>query len=489
MDCRKKLFTRFGLWIFFVLVFGVSTQQAVAFQAYTHNALTDKVDELFKQWDRNDAPGAALGIFKDGRIIYARGYGIANLEYSLPWSLQTPSRTGSISKQFIAMCIAILAEQGKISLDDDIRKYIPDWPDYGELIKIKHLLYHTSGIRDYTDLVELIGKPKGSGYVYTPNELVKMLSRQKELNFKPGEMYSYTNSGYFLLSEIINRVSGLKASAFAKKHIFDPLGMTNTHFYDDPNMIVKNRAYGYSPEKDGGYRLDILRLKVIGDLGVFATAEDFLKWDQNFYENKLGKGTQNLIDIMLTRGKLNSGEVLPYASGLRISRYGGLKTISHGGSAVGYRAHYIQFPDQRFSVVILSNLSTFNPGRIARKIADLYLADQFTESPAPRRRERSPKNRPEPISLPISKLQDCVGKYYSDELKITYTLTVENKNLILTLRETSYSLTAYSIDSFGWRSGELELELEFTRNKENKITGFVLREDIIKNMKFKKTRK
>ncbi len=282
MNCIKKIFTRFVLWISFVLVFGASTQKAIAYQAFTHNTLTGKVDEMFKEWDRENSPGAALGIFKNGRIIYARGYGTANLEYSLPWTPQTVSRTGSISKQFIALCIAILAEQGKLSLDENIRKYIPDWPEYNGPITLKHLLHHTSGVREYLTLVSLIGKPEGSGYVYTPNELVKMLSRQKELNFKPGEMFSYSNSGYFLLSEIINRVSGMKTSAFAKKYIFDLLGMNSTHFHDDPNMIVKNRAYGYSPKKDGGYRLDILRLKVIGDLGVFTTIEDFLKWDQNF---------------------------------------------------------------------------------------------------------------------------------------------------------------------------------------------------------------
>jgi CubicO group peptidase (beta-lactamase class C family) len=282
MNRGIKISGTLTLWISFFMVFGFSIQHAGAFQAYTHTDLTDKVDALFEQWDRKDSPGAALGIFKDGRIIYARGYGIANLEYSLPWTPQTPSRTGSISKQFIAMCIAILIEQGKLSIEDNIQKLLPGWPDYGEPIKIKHLLYHTSGIREYLTLVELLGKPEGSGYVYTPRELVDILSSQKELNFMPGEMYSYSNSGYFLLSEIISRLSEMKTSAFAKKHIFDPLGMTNTHFHDNPNMIVKNRAYGYAQEKSGRYRLNILRLEVIGDLGVFTTVEDFLKWDKNF---------------------------------------------------------------------------------------------------------------------------------------------------------------------------------------------------------------
>ena len=482
MNDRKKIISGFALWAFFVLGHGASTQNAVAFQAYTHSALTDKVDELFEQWDRTDSPGAALGIFKDGRIIYARGYGIANLEYALAWSPQNPSRIGSISKQFIAMCIAILAEEGKLSLDDDIRKYIPDWPEYDGPITLKHLLHHTSGVREYLTLVELMGKPEGSGYVYTPNELVRTLSRQKELNFKPGEMYSYSNSGYFLLSEIVSRVSGMKTSGFATKYIFAPLGMNNTHFHDDPNLIVKNRAYGYSPKEGGGFRLDILRLKVIGDLGVVTTIEDFLKWDQNFYDNKLGKGTQDLINMMLTQGKLNNGEVLPYALGLNISRYGGLRTMSHGGSAVGYQAQYMQFPDQRFSIVILSNLSDFSTGQLARKIADLYLADQFLEPPTPRQRQRPESERPEPITLSSSQLQEYAGNYYSDELDITYTLDVENSNLVLKLRETSSTLTPYSTESFGWR----RRDLNFERDREEKITGFVLQAGRVRNLRFQK---
>ncbi|MBN1224976.1 MAG: serine hydrolase [Candidatus Aminicenantes bacterium] len=488
MNKGIKLPIRLALWISFFVLIGFSTQQAGVHQAYTHTNLTDKVDAMFEQWNREDSPGAAFGIFKDGRIIYARGYGIANLEYSLPWTPQTVSRTGSISKQFIAMCIAILIEQGKLSIEDNIQKFLPQWPDYGDPVKIKHLLYHTSGIREYLTLVELLGKPEGSGYVYTPRELVDILSSQKKLNFKSGEMYSYSNSGYFLLSEIISRLSGMKTSAFTKKYIFDPLGMKNTHFHDNPNMIVKNRAYGYAQEKNGGYRLNILRLEVIGDLGLFTTVEDFLKWDQNFYKNKLGEGTQDLIKTMLTMGKLNNGEEISYAFGLRTENYRGLRTISHGGSAVGYQAFYLQFPDQRFSIVILSNLNTFSPGLIARNIADLYLADQFSEPPDSRQRKHSSKQKPKPISLSSSQLKEYAGKYYSDELKISYTLTVENKNLILTLREIPYNLTAYSHDNFVWQSIESEFELKFIRNKENNVTGFELQEDIVKNIIFEKIR-
>jgi hypothetical protein len=189
--------------------------------------------------------------------------------------------------------------------------------------------------------------------------------------------------------------------------------------------------------------------------------------------------------MMQTRGKLNNGEVIPYAFGLNISHYGGLKTVSHGGSAVGYQAQYMQFPEQRFSVVILSNLSNFRTGRIARKIADLYLVDQFTESPTPRESQRSRGERPKPVKLSSSQLQTYAGNYYSDELDITYTLDVENNNLVLKLRETSSILTAYSTDNFGWG----RRRLEFKRDRRKRITGFILQAGRVKNLMFQKIKK
>lgn len=363
-------------------------------QAYPQTDLTARVDGLFAQWDTEDSPGAAVGIFKDGRIIYARGYGVANLDYGIPLVPQSVLRIGSISKQFVAVCIAILAEQGKLSFDDDIRTYLPEMPDYGEPITIRHLLHHTSGIREYLTLVALIGKPEGSGFGYTRRELVDLLARQQELNFSPGDRFSYTNSGYFLLAEIITLVTGTKASAFAQENVFDPLGMTSTRFYDDRDAIIRNLSMGYSPKPDGAYRLDILRSEVIGDLGVITTVEDFLRWDSNFYDNQLGAGTQALIETLFERGRTDDGEELSYALGLEFGSYRGLRTMGHGGSAVGYVAEFVQFPDHRFSVVILSNLSSFRPGLMARQIADLYLADQFTETPV-----ASDEARPRPHQI------------------------------------------------------------------------------------------
>ena len=453
---RTSILTGFVLAAAFIL------SDSASGQAYQRSELTAQVDELFGEWDTEDSPGAALGVYKEGRIIYARGYGTANLEYGIPMTSQTVLRIGSISKQFVAMCIAILVELGKLSFDDDIRAYLPEMSDYGQLI----------------------GKPEGSGFGYTTREVLELLARQEDLNFDPGERFSYTNSGYFLLMEIVTRVSGMKASVFAQENIFDPLGMKNTRFYDDPDAIIRNLGFGYSPKQDEGYRLDILRSEVVGDLGIITTVEDFLRWDNNFYDNKLGAGTQELIQTMFTRGRTDDGEELSYAFGLKFGSYRGLLTMGHSGGAVGYVSEFLQFPDHRFSVVILSNLSSFHPGLLARQIADLYLADQFTETPVPsdEARRRLRPSRPEAVTLPIEELEAFAGDFYSDELDFFYSFQVREGSLQLELGGNRIDLVPYSGNRFGWG----RRELKFLRNASGAVSGFTLDAGDIRNLKFRK---
>ena len=466
----------------FALLAWLLLADSTSAQAYPRTELTTHVDELFAEWDGEISPGAVVGIFMDGRIIYSKGYGVANLDYDIPITPQSVLRIGSISKQFIAMCIAILTEQGKLSFDDDIRTYLPEMPDYGNQITIRHLLHHTSGIREYLALVNLIGRPEGSVFGYTTRELVELLSRQQKLNFEPGSQFSYTNSGYFLLAEIVTRVSGMKASTFAQENIFEPLGMTQTRFYDDPNAIIRNQAFGYSPKRDGGYRLDILRSDVIGDLGVITTVEDFLHWDNNFYENKLGAGTKNLITVMSTRGRTSSGENLSYALGLEFDSYRGLKTMGHGGSAVGYVAEFLQFPEQRFSVVILSNLSSFRPGRIARQVADLYLADQFNETQDSDERDRTRPDAPDPVGRLTPELEAFTGDFYSEELDFAYSFMVEANSLQLEIRGSRIKLLPLSEDQFGWG----RRELNFFRDESGIVSGFTLDAGDVQDLNFQK---
>jgi len=365
---------------------------------------TEEVDRLFADWNRPDSPGCALGVIREGRFVYKRGYGMANLEYGIPITSRSVFRIGSTSKQFTAMAVLLLEEEGKLSVDDDIRKYLPEIPDYGAPVTIRHLIHHTSGIRDYLTLVDLAGARDPDYYV--DGEVVELLARQKELNFLPGEEYLYSNSGYFLLSQIVRRVAGMPLSAYAEKNIFQPLGMKNTHFHDDHTMVVRNRAVGYSPKKGGGFRVHTTTLDMIGDGGVFTCVDDLLLWERNFARNKLGRGRPELIEKMHAVGRLNNGQELDYAFGLVVSEYKGLKMVSHGGSFVGYRAEMVRFPEERFSVIVLANLSNINPSRLARKVADIYLADRIRE------KDEAPARRPRFIDLSEGELRRKTGAYY-----------------------------------------------------------------------------
>ncbi|MBA3693269.1 MAG: serine hydrolase, partial [Acidobacteria bacterium] len=245
----------------------VAQEQKIELNSALVEPLKVKVDALFAQWDKPDSPGCALGVIKDGNFIYKRGYGMANLDYNIPISPNTSFYIASTSKQFTAASIALLAREGKISLDDDIRKYLPEIPQYQSPITIRHLVYHTSGIRDYLDLTGLAGRHTED--VNTDDDFIKFIARQKNLNFKPGERYLYSNSGYFLLSQIVKRASGKSLRAFTDENVFKPLGMVNTRFHDDRSEIIKNRATGYFPRKGGGFSVLITNFDGVGDGGLF----------------------------------------------------------------------------------------------------------------------------------------------------------------------------------------------------------------------------
>ena len=437
-----------------IVVFLCSTAKADTF--------TDQVDRLFKTWDKPDSPGCALGVIKDGQFIYKHGYGMANLEYYIPLTSRSVFRIGSTSKQFTAMCIALLEEQGKISVDDSIRKYFPEMPEYANDIKIRHLLHHTSGIRDYLTLWRIAGE-RNDDFFIDP-EVVALIARQKELNFSPGDEFLYSNSGYFLLSEIVKRVTGKSMGVFAEEYIFKPLGMKNTHFHDDHALIVKNRASGYSPLRGGGFRISMTTLGMIGDGGVFTCVDDLLLWDQNFYNNKLGKGGQELIDRVLTPGKLNNGEELDYAFGLRIGDYKGLKMISHGGAFVGFRADMIRFPGQKFSVICLANLNRINPSQLARKVADVYLADQSKEGMT----EKEPPSKPRFIKLSEAELKEKTGAFRNPKTGTIWKISVQKGTLQVYTFSYRFSISPVSKRKFLSVDAPMELEIEFDKKTKKK---------------------
>lgn len=335
--------------------------------------LTKKVDDLFAVWDKGDTPGCALAVMDGGRVVYSRGYGMAHLEHGVRITPETVFNVASVSKQFTAASIALLARQGRLSLDDGVRKHVPELPAYAEPITVRHLVHHTSGLRDYTELVELSDDRIEN--VHTDDDILRILGRQKGLNFKPGERFLYSNSGYVLLGVVVERVTGKSLRAFEEEFIFRPLGMSRSVLHDDRTMVVKDRAAGYVPAEGGGYKARASLWDRVGDGGMLTTVGDLALWDQNFYEPKVGDA--ELTTLLTTPGRLAGGGRVPYAFGLEPTRYRGLPVVMHGGGIRGFRAQMYRFPEQKFSVVCLCNNGGISPTSIVEKVADIYLADRF----------------------------------------------------------------------------------------------------------------
>jgi len=327
-----------------------------------------RIDKLFATWDKADTPGLSLAVVRDGQVVYSRGYGMAHLEYGVGNTPSTIFHAASVSKQFTAFAIQLLVQDGKLSLDDEVRKYLPELKVEGPPITIRHLLHHTSGLRDQWSLLMLAGLRLDD--VITEGDILGLLWQQKQLNFAPGEEELYSNSGYTLLGLIVKRVSGQSLDTFAQARIFGPLGMKNTHFHERYGTLVKNRAYSYQRTREG-YRYVALSYSNVGATSLFTTVEDLARWDRNFDDAKVGGPPVQA--AMRVRGRLNSGREIGYASGLAMGSYRSLPIVEHGGSDAGYRAHLLRFPAQRLSVLMLGNASDLDTGTLARRVADIYL--------------------------------------------------------------------------------------------------------------------
>ena len=429
--------------------------------------LTKKVDQLFATWDKPESPGAAIAIIKDGAVVYKRGYGSANLEYNVPVTPQTVFHVASVSKQFTAFAIALLASQGKLSLDDDIHKYLPDVPDFGKKITIRHLVHHTSGLRDQWTLLGMAGWRLDD--VITKEHIMKMVRHQRELNFDPGAEHLYSNTGYTLLAVIVERVSGQPFRQYTEANIFKPLGMTNTHFHDDHEEIVKNRAYSYFPAgAAGAFKAAPLNYANVGATSLFTTAEDLARWVINFEDKKIGG--PDVIKQMQQQGVLNSGKRLDYAFGLGIGPYRGLNTVAHGGGDAAYRSFVFWFPDQRFGVVVLSNLGTFNTQQTAQKIADLYLADKFAaELPKPATVERTA------VKVDPRILEAYAGRYLLDGRTVVIMSKEGDKIMGQPGGSPKAELIPQSETTFFVR--EANSEVIFERDEKGSVVGFTMRRD------------
>jgi CubicO group peptidase (beta-lactamase class C family) len=417
--------------------------------------LASRVATVMAAYDRPDSPGCTVGVIKDGAFVHLRGYGMANLEHGVPLGPDTVFDIGSTSKQFSAAAIVLLAQDGRLSLDDDIRKHLPEMPDYGRPVTIRHLLNHTSGLRDYLGLMELAGWNFED--VSTDDDALRIIVRQRELNFEPGAEYLYSNSGFFLLSVIVKRVTGQSLRAFAAERIFRPLGMKDTHYHDDHTEIVARRATGYSPREGGGFRIDMSSFEQTGDGSVYTTARDLLQWDRNFYESSVGG--RGLVEQLTAPGTLRDGQPLHYALGLSVDRHKGLARVSHGGSWAGYRAELMRFPEQRLSVACLCNLGTARPSRLATEVAEAWLGAALAPSVEAATAGRPPRARG--VTRSPAELQALAGSYRDPASGLVRRLHVEDGKLKVEAFGGTYELTPSEGRAFRLVDGPLDLEVSF----------------------------
>lgn len=466
----------------------------LAHQAYATPA--SEVDRLFARWNSPTSPGCAVGVVKERKLVLTRSYGMANLDYNIPISPKTVFYVGSTSKQFTAATVAILARQGKLSLDDDIRKYMSEMPQYERPISIRNLIHHTSGIRDYIQLMRMAGMRLEN--VYLDQELIGLLARQGGLNFPPGDRFLYSNSNYFLLSQIVLRATGKTLRQAAEETIFGPLGMKGTHFHDDRTMIVKSRATGYFPTR-AGFSASLTNFDKVGDGGLMTTLEDMYRWDQNFYENTLAGGDPNLIADLVTAppvpnvdpvyadGQFIFGRKPSYGFGLYMFPYKGTSVVTHGGQFTGFKSAITRFPDRGFSVISLCNVDV-DDDAFNLEIADIYLADKLKSEAMPSPPVGDLEQKAVQVPTP-EQLAEYVGEYRSDELDSTVNVFTKDSKLygrtIRAFGVPALPLTPKNKDQFGVSN----FVVTFIRDKKGKVSSYTIDEpQSTRNVLFERVR-
>ena len=361
---------------FFVVLIAVVIVESGQARVLVAQDSVSRVDSAFSRFGPR-TPGCAVGVSRHGRTVLARAYGMANLEYDVPNTTETVFEAGSVAKQFTAAAVLLLAQQGKLSLDDAVRKHIPDLPDYGVPLTIRHMIHHTSGLRDWGTIATVEGWPRGSR-VHTHAHVLEIVKRQRALNFKPGTEYLYSNTGYNLLAIIVERVSGRSFADFTRTEIFEPLGMTKTQWRDDYARVVKGRATAYAPSTSG-FRLDMPFENVHGNGGLLTTVEDLLRWSANFDLARVGGPA--FVREQVRQARLTGGREIEYAAGLRVTRYRGTPEVNHSGSTAGYRAFLTRYPDHGLAVAVLCNHAGAPVGSLAHRVADVFLGSTAPVSP------------------------------------------------------------------------------------------------------------
>ena len=475
-----------GVWVGGIRVWNPETQIEAAYPGRVirrghqvgWRANVSAIDEVFADYDVLDAPGCALGIVEEGDLSYGKGYGAANLEHGIAIAPNTVFRTASVGKQFTAAAIAILAREGTVSLDDPVRKWIPELPRYPVEPTIRQVVHHTSGIRDYLTLMSLRGLREDD--YYTPAEVRAAIARQRELNFTPGSDYLYSNSGYFLLGEIIIEATGMTLREYAHDRIFRPLEMNSSHFHDDHTHIVVNRATGYAPTDDG-YRVSVTTLDMVGDGGVFTSVEDLALWVDALNKDRVEPGLNAVLEstVPLSDGTDNS-----YSFGQGIGEYRGVRMVSHGGSFVGYRAQITRFPSEDVSIIVLCNRADASPGSMASQVADVVLAESLEPRIGEDGEARPSGSGSTSRSLVVEEPESFVGSYYSPELDVEYQLLIVDGALRLRAG-LGIDTEVHQVGEDLLSSGRLELRF---RNATEERDGFYVNAGRVRNLFFERVR-
>jgi CubicO group peptidase (beta-lactamase class C family) len=453
-----------------LVVVGLAARQAVA-------PADARVDAIFSQWTA-DTPGCAVGVEVAGTVVLEKAYGMADLEHDVRNTPATIFEAGSVSKQFTAAAVLLLARDGKVSLDDPVRKYIPELPDYGAPLLVRHMLNHMSGLRDWGSIESIAGWPRTSR-VYTHAHVLDIVSRQKALNFTPGTQYSYSNTGYNLAAVIVARVSGQSFADFTRDRLFLPLGMTHTSWRDDFTRVVKDRAIAYRPVP-GGYAQQMPFENVHGNGGLLTTVGDLLRWNSNFEHPKVGDA--DFVRRQEEPGKFNDGRPGSYALGLMVGDYKGVREIGHSGATAAYRAHLARYPDQHVSVAVLCNAANGAAGQYAHAVSDLYLGSAVHERPsAPTVRRELP---PRSFAPTAAQLQGYAGTYTSDEAETTFTIALEGETLVLKRRpDARIVLSPTTEDTF---SAPTLGTVRFRRATGGSVTELSVSEDRVFDLRFRK---
>ncbi|MFI5148581.1 MAG: serine hydrolase domain-containing protein [Bacteroidia bacterium] len=414
--------------IFFILSLLSFTASLTAQQI--PDSTRTRIDALFKEWDNTNSPGCALGIVKGDSLVFAKGYGMANLEYGVPNTPSTMFQLASVSKQFTAYCIVLLARQGKLNLEDDIHKYLPRFPDLNETITIRNLLNHTirnllnhtSGIRDYLMLRAIEGKKEED--IITQKEVLSLLYKQQALNFKPNEKFLYSNSNYILLAEIVKKVSGQSFRQFVDSAIFKPLKMEHSHIHDDYSEIIKGRSYSYAANDDGSFSNIHSIGSDLGSTGLFTTGYDFGKWISNYFHPVAGV-QQDIEQLTGLKGKLTNGEEQVYALGVRNTSYAGQQVITHNGSSAGYRTGFLVFPNIKLGIFLFSNIASLPVDDRIHNVADIFLKKQIKKIAIP---EPAENDTSKAILLNPLLFKKYMGSYV-DELGTLFRFSMQDNKI------------------------------------------------------------